>query len=109
MLLGQGLIDKEGKRHAMAGLLPHSTRFDAPKLTLGYRLLTPIGAMPYDGKHRYFSHEFHYSSQDDGDRPNQLPPALFKVQSPKGQDLGDQGITIQKISGSYQHIIAINA
>ena len=39
MVLGEGLVDAEGKRHAMAGLLPLETSFAAPVRRLGYRRL----------------------------------------------------------------------
>ncbi|MGH6932195.1 MAG: cobyrinate a,c-diamide synthase, partial [Dongiaceae bacterium] len=37
MALGQGLVDGQGQRHAMAGLLPLESSFAEPKLQLGYR------------------------------------------------------------------------
>ncbi len=37
MVLGEGLEDAEGVRHAMAGLLGHATSFAKRRLTLGYR------------------------------------------------------------------------
>ncbi len=40
MVLGEGLIDAQGKRHAMAGLLPLTTSFASRKLHLGYRQLS---------------------------------------------------------------------
>lgn len=49
MVLGEALIDKEGNRHAMAGLLSLVTSHAQRKMHLGYRraeLLAPIGAIP---------------------------------------------------------------
>ena len=37
MVLGDGLIDANGERHAMLGLLRLETSFAARKLHLGYR------------------------------------------------------------------------
>jgi cobyrinic acid a,c-diamide synthase len=63
MVLGEGLEDKAGKRHAMTGLLGHATSFAKPKLHLGYRtarllsdcLLGRAGTMVR-------GHEFHYAA-----------------------------------------------
>lgn len=62
MVLGAGLVDAAGTRHAMAGLLGLETSFAARKLHLGYRrarlrdacVLGPAGA-------ELWGHEFHYS------------------------------------------------
>ena len=37
MVLGRGLTDADGRRHAMAGLLPLETSFQERRLALGYR------------------------------------------------------------------------
>src|SRR5262249_35127168 len=60
MVLGEGLIDAGGTRHAMTGLLGHATSFAHRRLHLGYReaeLMAggPIGAAPPRGR----GHEFH--------------------------------------------------
>src|SRR5262249_49071956 len=61
MVLGEGIEDAEGVRHAMTGLLAHATSFAKRRLHLGYRearLLaeSPIG--PAGSVVR--GHEFHY-------------------------------------------------
>src|SRR5262249_41214109 len=63
MVLGQGLSDATGERHAMLGLLGLETSFAARKLHLGYRraeLLHDcvLGA----GGSSVGGHEFHYAS-----------------------------------------------
>ncbi|MFW5857990.1 MAG: cobyrinate a,c-diamide synthase [Planctomycetota bacterium] len=63
MLLGEELVDLEGRRHAMPGLLPLRTHMSKQRLTLGYvdvetvqeTLLAPPGT-------RWRGHEFHYST-----------------------------------------------
>jgi cobyrinic acid a,c-diamide synthase len=48
MVLGEGLIDKNGERHTMAGLLSLTTSHAKRKMHLGYRqaqLLAPIGGI----------------------------------------------------------------
>ena len=37
MVLGDGLVDADGVRHAMTGLLSHATSFRERRLHLGYR------------------------------------------------------------------------
>ncbi len=43
MVLGNGLVDADGNRHAMLGLLGLETSFAARKLHLGYRQVTANG------------------------------------------------------------------
>ena len=47
MVLGDGLIDAAGERHAMAGLLPLETSFAEPRLHLGYREAVMLGDAPF--------------------------------------------------------------
>ncbi|MGB6539808.1 MAG: cobyrinate a,c-diamide synthase [Xanthobacteraceae bacterium] len=63
MVLGQGLEDAAGQRHAMTGLLGHATSFVARKLHLGYRTarLRSDGALGRSGT-IVRGHEFHYAS-----------------------------------------------
>ena len=63
MVMGRGLIDAHGVRHAMAGLLDLETSFATPTRHLGYRRLGLLG----DGVWRavadgFMAHEFHYAS-----------------------------------------------
>jgi cobyrinic acid a,c-diamide synthase len=98
MVLGDFLIDAEGQRHAMAGLLPVTTSFSQRKLHLGYRKLTPL-AGPWAKPLR--AHEFHYSrivSEGKAD-------ALFAAADSAGTDLGTMGLRRGKVMGSYAHII----
>jgi cobyrinic acid a,c-diamide synthase len=76
MVLGQGLEDAEGLRHAMAGLLPLESSFKAPRRHLGYRRgvvraagpLGPAGTV-------YRGHEFHYACVLGAEGPSET--ALF--------------------------------
>ena len=97
MVLGDGLIDAEGKRHAMAGLLPLETSFATRRLHLGYRRLTPLRG-PFDTP--LAAHEFHYATtlRTEG-------PALFKAHDATGADLPDMGLSLGRVSGSFAHII----
>jgi len=103
MVLGQGLEDGQGKHHAMAGLLGHSTSFAVRKLHLGYRearLLcdSPIG--PAGAIVR--GHEFHYAtlSGQGGDAP------FVELSDGEGRPLGHGGGRCGHVSGSFFHVIA---
>lgn len=63
MVLGQGIEDANGERHAMAGLLAAETSFRTRKLHLGYRRATlrTDGALGRKGTTLY-GHEFHYAT-----------------------------------------------
>lgn len=97
MMLGEGLIDAQGQRHAMAGLLPLETSFAQRKLHLGYRALS-AQAGPFKG--RWSAHEFHYASTI---RAQGTP--LFQARDAEGTPLPDMGLTQGHISGSFAHII----
>lgn len=117
MVLGQGLTDAEGTRHAMAGLLPVETSFAGGaegtrrgrRMTLGYRqakLLadTPLGAAGA----AYRGHEFHYAQEMvTADAVAPAPPEnrLFAVADARGEELETAGRRIGKVMGSFLHII----
>ena len=99
MVLGEGLTDADGHRHAMAGLLPVETSFQTRRLHLGYRQLTPKAAMPWAEPLR--GHEFHYAtvvSEGDGER-------LFAASDAVGDALPDMGLRRGKVMGSFAHVI----
>ena len=98
MLLGDTLVDKAGQGHAMAGLLPITTRIDRPKRVLGYRRLVHRGALPWPG--RLNGHEFHYSSA----KQTQLPP-LFAATDARGDAMPPMGGVLGRVMGSYAHVI----
>lgn len=102
MTLGEGLIDAEGDRHAMAGLLPLVTSFAERKLHLGYRqgMLLAHGPLGAAGQ-TFRGHEFHYArvvSEGAGD-------SLFAVQDAACRDLGNQGRRQGSVFGSFLHLI----
>jgi cobyrinic acid a,c-diamide synthase len=99
MVLGDGLIDKDGTKHAMAGLLPLTTSFATRKLHLGYRQLTPL-AGPFKAPLR--GHEFHYSTVVTEGSAD----ALFYAQDASGSDIGKIGQRVGNVMGSYAHIIS---
>ncbi len=97
MVLGEGLIDAEGKHHEMTGLLHLVTSFEKRKLHLGYRKVEterfPLG-------NRLTAHEFHYSSviEENGE-------SFLKASDALGNDLGQAGLREEHVMGSYMHII----
>jgi cobyrinic acid a,c-diamide synthase len=98
MVLGETVVDKAGQGHAMAGLLPVTTRIDRPKRVLGYRRLIHAGTLPWPG--RLNGHEFHYSSA----KQTQLPP-LFAATDARGDAMPPMGGVLGRVMGSYAHVI----
>ena len=98
MVLGETLVDKSGQGHAMAGLLPVTTRIDRPKRVLGYRRLIHAGALTWPG--RLNGHEFHYSSA----KQSRLTP-LFGATDAQGDAMPPMGAVIGRVMGSYAHVI----
>ncbi len=70
----------------MLGLLPLVTSFKHRRLHLGYRLLRPIGELPWAVP--LTAHEFHFArvvSEGDGD-------PLFEAEGADGAALGPMGL-----------------
>ena len=102
MALGQGLVDAEGKRHAMAGLLPIETSFETPRLHLGYRRITLLAEGPLGpAGQRYRGHEFHYASLTEADAGD----ALFGASDAEGNNATRLGLRVGRVMGSYLHLI----
>ncbi len=97
MTLGDGLIDADGVRHEMAGLVRLETSFAARKLHLGYRNLAAVeGAFAGQWK----GHEFHYATTIKAEgKP------LFKASDATGAQLPDMGLVNGRVSGSFAHLI----
>ena len=103
MVLGSGLTDAEGTRHAMAGLLSVETSFAKRKMNLGYRRAVlqadgPLG--PAGGV--LAGHEFHYATvvATGEDRPFAL------VTDPHGSAPAPAGSRRGLVTGSFFHAIA---
>lgn len=97
MLLGDGLIDAQGKRHKMAGLLGLETSFATRKLHLGYRTVTAAFG-PFQGKWK--AHEFHYATT-----LNAIGKPLFEAEDSEGCSLAPMGLSRGHVSGSFAHLI----
>ena len=102
MALGAGLIDKDGVRHAMAGLLGLVTSYERRKLHLGYRRATLLAPMPGQGAGAVLrGHEFHYSTIiDQPDAP------LAHVADADGAPVAETGSCREQVSGTFFHLIA---
>ncbi len=98
MVLGDVIVDNAGASHAMAGLLPVTTRIDRPKRVLGYRRLIQSGDLPWPG--HLMGHEFHYSSV----KQTRLAP-LFAATDARGEPLPPMGAVVGRVMGSYAHVI----
>jgi cobyrinic acid a,c-diamide synthase len=102
MVLGQGLVDAAGQRHAMAGLLPLETSFAERRRTLGYRQaqLTAAGPLGATGT-AFRGHEFHYATivGEGAGAP------LFAVSDADGTSLGETGRISGRVMGSFLHLV----
>ena len=101
MVLGRSLTDKDGKSHAMAGLLPVETSFAQPKRHLGYRHVELANDCPLGRPGQQFrGHEFHYAAE----LRNEGQP-LFAQQNARKHKLGPSGSIHGRVCGSFTHII----
>jgi len=102
MVLGAGLADKDGTRHAMTGLLGLETSFATRRMHLGYRLAELTVGMPgHAAGARLRGHEFHYATiltQPD------LP--LAAVRDANGADVAESGSRRGQVTGTFFHLIA---
>lgn len=101
MVLGQGLIDANGTRHAMAGLLPAETSFKERAMHLGYRRarLRQSCALGAEGT-RLYGHEFHFATllSDSGD-------PLFDLEDGSGR-ITPAGSRAGSVTGSFFHVLS---
>ena len=102
MALGEALIDKNGTRHPMAGLLGLVTSFEKRKFHLGYRKATLRAPLPgFDTGKSLRGHEYHYSTiLDQPDAP------LADVIDANGEAVPETGSHRGNVSGTFFHLIA---
>lgn len=101
MVLGTGLVDAEGQRHEMAGLLDLETSFAERRLHLGYRRARLLAACALGEKGAdVFGHEFHYartiSSRDE---------PLVDCADAGGEPIAERGVRRGSVTGTFFHII----
>lgn len=107
MAMGAAIIDKDGTRHRMSGLLGLVTSFEKRKMHLGYRLATLGAPIPGHGSGTALrGHEFHYSTiLDQPDAP------LAQVADATGATVPETGSTRLQSggglsTGTFFHLIA---
>jgi cobyrinic acid a,c-diamide synthase len=99
MVMGDGLVDAAGERHAMLAMLPLVTTYEERRRHLGYRRVFPVSGSFF--AQPMTAHEFHYSSvvsEGEADR-------LFTVTDALNNDLGSAGLQRGQVAGSYMHLI----
>ncbi|MFD1913158.1 cobyrinate a,c-diamide synthase [Halodurantibacterium flavum] len=103
MALGEALVDKDGQRHRMAGLLGLVTSYEKRRMHLGYRqaeLLAPVLGFGT----RLRGHEFHYSTiLEQPDAP------LARVTDAEGAEVPETGSRRGTVTGTFFHLIAEDA
>lgn len=102
MALGEALIDKDGTRHRMAGLLGLVTSYEKRKFNLGYRRAELLAPLPgYGTGATLRGHEFHYSSiLEQPDAP------LARVFDAEGIEGPQTGSLRGHVTGTFFHLIA---
>jgi len=99
MVLGQEIINADGQRIPMTGLLDVVTSFAETRLHLGYRKLECLANVPIP--HQSYGHEFHYTTST---REHGQP--LFAASDKDGKPIGSMGVVDGSVFGSYAHLIA---
>ena len=102
MALGAGLIDKDGTRHEMAGLLGLVTSYEKRKFHLGYRRAVLSAPLPgHSPGAALRGHEFHYSTiLEQPDAP------LAEVFDADGGPVPETGSHRGHVTGTFFHLIA---
>ncbi len=102
MVMGRGLVDDNGARHGMAGLLPLESSFANRRLHLGYRRAVLQCDAPLGRRSTAFTgHEFHYATVT-AEGPG---APLFTVSDACGVDRGPVGLVDGRVAGSFIHLI----
>jgi cobyrinic acid a,c-diamide synthase len=103
MVLGEGLEEADGTRHAMTALLGHATSFAQRKLHLGYREARLLADSPLGAAGSLLrGHEFHYAAlvAAGHDEP------LVELADGQGQSQGKAGGRRGRVTGTFFHAIA---
>ncbi len=103
MVLGESLEDAAGRRHAMTGLLGHSTSFAKRKLHLGYRTARLLcdGVLGRSGT-IVRGHEFHYASLTSAGRDEPFAELADSEGRARVKSGGRRG----RVTGTFFHAIA---
>jgi cobyrinic acid a,c-diamide synthase len=101
MVLGRGVVDAEGVRHEMTGLLGLETSFASRRLHLGYRRARLRAACSLGAPGReVLGHEFHYATTvlASGD-------PLVDCSDAAGAEVPEQGARQGSVTGTFFHVI----
>jgi cobyrinic acid a,c-diamide synthase len=103
MVLGESLEDAGGRRHAMTGLLGHSTSFAKRKLHLGYRTARLLADTLFGPRGTIVrGHEFHYASLISAGRDE----PFAELSDGEGRALERTGGRRGRVTGAFFHAIA---
>ena len=102
MVLGTGLVDAQGTRHEMTGLLGLETSFAKRRMHLGYRVADLAASIPgHPQGSRLRGHEFHYASiLAQPDAP------LATVCDANSAGVAETGSYRGRVTGTFFHLIA---
>jgi cobyrinic acid a,c-diamide synthase len=102
MVLGDALIDGDGRGQRMAGLLPLVTSFAERRLHLGYRCVSMLRNCPLGAAGaRFRGHEFHYATTV---WQGAAAPLLTATDA-AGTDPRPYGLQRGSVFGSFVHLI----
>ncbi|KZY01582.1 MULTISPECIES: cobyrinate a,c-diamide synthase [unclassified Sulfitobacter] len=108
MAMGAGLVDRDGIRHRMAGLLGLETSFATRKMHLGYRRADLNAPIPgHSARAMLRGHEFHYATiLSEPDAP------LARICDANDQDVPETGSVRRfegggQATGTFFHMIAV--
>ena len=104
MVLTEAIIDLEGQRRPMAGLVPGETQMEKRRMGLGYRLVESLDGnflLPPGVATR--GHEFHWSSWSHQERVD--TPCAWQIQPRNGkQSTRPDGYANGNLIASYVHL-----
>jgi len=99
MVLGAGLEDAKGVRHAMVGLLAVETSFAQPHMRLGYRRARLLGSGA-----ELIGHEFHFARLlESADEP------YADIRDARGEPVAERGSRRGAVTGTFFHLIDVAA
>lgn len=103
MVLGQGLVDAQGVRHEMLGLLGLETSFAPGRLHLGYRRARTLSrSVLGPAACHLMGHEFHYATITEvGDEP------LVTCVDAEGKPVAEGGSRRMTVTGTFFHLIDV--
>lgn len=98
-------LEHDGRRHALAGLLPLACQVGGRLAALGYREATALPGWLPEGMDPITvrGHEFHYARLSAPERPPACQP-LWRVTDAAGEPRGLEGCRLGRVAGSWLHL-----